>query len=137
MLDFDSNKHLNRFEYPNSFTFLKSVIRPSKGGETIFSDTTKAYEDLPEVIKQQVDGKTGFFSYLKVREENRTIFSQEEIAYLHRGSVHPIITAHPVTGKKNIFANPADTISIQNMEEDESQILLDFLENGCICHIQQ
>ena len=124
---------MDRTDFPNSITFLKSLIRPTSGGDTVYADTISAYEALPEDIKQRVQGKTAHYSYLKFRNEIPGVSTDEERAYLSRGSDHPIITQHPVTGKKNIFANPGHTASVNGVSAEESKELLDLL----FAHVNQ
>jgi taurine dioxygenase len=42
-------------------------------------------------------------------------------------SVHPVITKHPVTGKKVIFVNKSFTAHINELPADESDAVLRFL----------
>ena len=116
---------------PTKFTTLFSEIRPDGCGDTEFVDGVAAYEALPEDIKQKLDGKRGQYSYLKQRFNKDGTFqaglSPQELKVAKNPTIHPIITIHPITGKKNIFANPAHTVAILGMDRDESDQLLDFL----------
>jgi taurine dioxygenase len=47
---------------------------------------------------------------------------------------HPVVTVHPVTGKKLVFVNPQFTHSIKGMQEDESRHILDFLYQRTLIH---
>lgn len=42
-------------------------------------------------------------------------------------TVHPVVTVHPVTGRKNLFVNSSYTQSIVGFDDDESDYLLKFL----------
>lgn len=55
--------------------------------------------------------------------------TDEEHEYLKQGADHPIISTHPETGKKNIFANPGHCASVNGKTPEESKELLDYLFN--------
>ncbi len=110
---------------------LKSVIRPSECGDTIFADSHAAYDALPASTQHQLHGLTGNYCYLKLREigvdgktENLDL---TEIKSAAGCAVHPLITIHPITGRKNLYANPSHTASIVGYEQTASEELLQRL----------
>jgi len=122
---------LFRAHIPTKITVLKSVIRPNECGDTIFADTHAAYHDLSESTKQQLHGLRGHYCYLKLRElsadgkaENLDI---TEIQSAAGCAVHPLVTTHPITGVKNLYANPSHTASVLGYEKDASEALLQQL----------
>jgi taurine dioxygenase len=40
---------------------------------------------------------------------------------------HPMVLVHPISGRKSLYANPGYTVSIDGMDQQESDELLDFL----------
>jgi taurine dioxygenase len=131
-------KHVENFHadlswhsLPAKITVLKSVIRPDQCGDTEFTNTIAAYDHLPSYLKKALTGKTANYCYLKLREidangqvEN---LNADELEGANRCAVHPIFTTHPITGQRNIFANPSDTSQINNMTFSESEQLLQQL----------
>ncbi len=117
---------LSWYHLPTKVTFLKSEILPLVGGDTHYVDTTAAYQSLSDDFKGIVRGLKGHFSYLKFRDEVPGITSADKV-YLDNGQDHPLITCHPETGAKNIYANPAHTVSVIGKSMAESQEILDHL----------
>jgi len=110
---------------------LKSVIRPDECGDTIFADSHAAYDDLPTELQHQLHGLTGNYCYLKLREigsdgkaENLDL---TEIRSAAGCALHPLVTTHPITGRKNLYANPSHTASIVGYEHVASEELLQRL----------
>lgn len=119
---------------PTKITLLKSVIRPSHNcGDTHFLNTNQAYDDLDEELKVKLNDLQGTFCYLKSRKETDLGLTGEQRTKASECAIHPIITTHPVTGRKNIYANPAHTGSILSLPKEESDELLDRL----FIHVQQ
>ncbi len=111
---------------PSRVTTLRSVIKPSNGGDTFFADSTAAFEALPASLKSRLDGLSGHYSYLKFRDHCANMDAKDD-EYLRNGANHPLITTHPETGKKNIYANFSHTKFINNVSTEESVDLLNAL----------
>jgi taurine dioxygenase len=118
-------------QVPAKYTILHSVIRPAEGGDTEFVNTHAAYDALPIEMKQRLKGKTAGYCYLKLKEideqGNVENLKEKELNQANKCAIHPLITTHPITGLKNIYANPTDTSYIHNMTRSESDQLLSSL----------
>lgn len=115
-------------DMPTKFTFLKSIIRPTECGTTIFLDTTAAYEALNTSMKLSLDGKRASYCYLKSHKMEVVVgVNPKQIAQARKCAVHPIITTHPITKLKNIYANPAHTSGMQGVNASTSNQILSFL----------
>jgi taurine dioxygenase len=113
-------------EMPNLVTLLRSEIRPLVGGDTIYLDTITAYKELPTEWKERLAGRTTHNSYLKFRDFVPGV-SDEVHEYLLKGHDHTLISTHPVTGKKNIFANPGHSVRVNGVSSEESEQILSFI----------
>src|SRR5262245_62955563 len=50
---------------PASVTLLYAVEVPAEGGDTLFADMYRAYEELPDALKRRLDGLTAIHRYQK------------------------------------------------------------------------
>jgi taurine dioxygenase len=116
---------------PAKYTVLHSVIRPNGFGDTEFLSTHDAYTALPASIKEQVKGRSGGYCYLKLKPVdelgNAENLKTEELDAANVCAIHPLVTMHPLTGLKSIFANPTDTSFVNGVTAAESDKLLSYL----------
>lgn len=101
-------------------TILRSVISPEIGGDTIWSNTAAAYDDLPEEIQRLAETLWGVHSSLLGGYQNtgrtaRPVSPEEQkkldqIAEYQRAfsasvyeTEHPIVRVHPETGEKSLL----------------------------------
>jgi len=113
---------------PTKVTLLLSVIRPNECGDTHFLDSTAAYEALSDSLKTQVGTMRANYCYLKTRDLSVEVgLTAEQVLEAEKCAEHPVVTTHPVTGKKNIYANPGHTSRIVGLESGPSSDLLETL----------
>ena len=116
---------------PTKVTILKSVIRPEECGDTEFLDSNAAYDALSSDDKARLEGLTARYCYLKLREIKENGEAQNldltEVETAAKCAVHPIVTMHPVTGRRNIYSNPSHTAFVNGLSPDESEALLEKL----------
>jgi taurine dioxygenase len=113
---------------PCKLTVLKSEIRPDGCGKTQFLDSVTAYDHLSQDWKDSLKGLKGRYCYLKNRDlEQEKGLSRSQIETASKCAVHPIVTTHPETGGKNIFANPSHTQAIEGYTKESSDQILTYL----------
>ena len=118
-------------KHPPVGTFLRSRIIPAKGGDTVFASMTAAYDALSDKMKQYLEGLNAIhdFSY-GFKESLAEPGGRERLAQAVADNPpveHPIIRAHPETGKKVIFVNKLFTTHIVGVSSAESTAILNFL----------
>lgn len=102
-------------------------------GNTEFANMHAAYADLPEELKQRLDGMTVTHDFAKFWDKMR----------MERGSTrppltpaqrqakppvsHPVFLVHPITGRKVLYANPGYSMRINELDQEESDRILAFL----------
>jgi taurine dioxygenase len=102
-------------------------------GDTQFRNTRQAYDELPDEVKQLLEGKTvthdfnKFWDLMRSRPGSR----REPLSAAERAkrppATHPAVLEHPVTGRKVLYVNPGYAIRINELEPDESDRWLNWL----------
>lgn len=108
-------------ERPYKYTFLYALELPSKGGNTLFSNTYKVYEALPAELKARLAGRKALHIHEYKRAEKVDLskdFSKAPHFY------HPVFTTHPETGRKSLFVDRLMTARIEGLEPEESERIL-------------
>lgn len=116
-------------ERPYKYTILYGLELPSRGGNTLFCNTYKVYEALPEDLKAQLKGRKALHihEYLRTEKVDVTKDISNSPHYYH-----PVFITHPETGRKALFVDRLMTRLIEGMEPEESERVLnrlfDFME---------
>src|SRR5213083_271411 len=119
-------------EVPARATMLYSIEVPRSGGNTLFANQYAAYDDLPEAMKQRIGTLIAIHHYgnRKVEDEMSRVaaspLTSEQKAKMPL-ITHPVVRAHPVTGRKALYAVSGSSYGIVGMPEDEAVALLDEL----------
>ncbi len=117
-------------EKPPMGSILRGKVIPESGGDTHFSNSSAAYENLDPEIKARVDGLFAVNDYTKMFGPATRFNSQEsheENIKEYPPVLHPVIRTHPETGKRSIFTNNFFTSHIDGVDEEESELLLGIL----------
>lgn len=102
-------------------------------GNTEFVSMHAAYDDLPEAMKQRLEGKTITHDFAKFWDMMRAKpgSTRGPLTPAQRAAKppvsHPAVMVHPITGKKVLYANPGYSMRINELPEDESAEVLAFL----------
>ncbi len=116
---------------PPMGTVLRAREVPEIGGDTVFASMIAAYEGLSDRMRQFVSGLEAihdmkpFKALFDDTPEGRKDLQHFES--LFPPVSHPVVRVHPVSGRKALFVNPQFTLRIKDMDERESQSLLDTL----------
>ena len=128
-------------ECPPMGTVLCSKIIPDVGGDTAFISMSAVYEGLSDKLQIFLSGLEAVHDFKPFKtlfpETREGIERLRKFEDMYPTSVHPIVTVHPLTGKKILFVNPQFTIKIKGMEEDESNTILNLLFRKTYIHEYQ
>jgi taurine dioxygenase len=108
-------------ERPYKYTFLHAIKLPSEGGNTLFANMYKAYETLPQDLKDKLKGRKALHIHEYKRTEKVDLtadFSNSPHAY------HPVFTTHPETGRTSLFVDRLMTARLEGFPPEESAALL-------------
>jgi taurine dioxygenase len=92
-----------------------------------------AYEALPEKLKTRLDGMTATHDFNKFWEMMRRERGSKRppLTDTQRAAKppvsHPVFLTHPITGKKVLYTNPGYTMRIDQLPQQESDEILEFL----------
>ena len=118
--------HSNEVAPPKA-TALLAVTLPSSGGDTQFVDVRRAYDELPQAMKQALNGKRA----LHIHQSNRSprAFAQISAEALARipKTTQPLVIKHPESGRNALYLNTGRMQNIEDMEDKEAFALIDQL----------
>ncbi len=125
----DSNWHTDTTFRPNpsAGAVLRAIESPSLGGDTVFANAVDAYAQLPEAIREQIDGLTAlhdpsiFLKFLDSEEKREAL--RNEFPPVE----HPVVRNHPETGEKALYVNSVFTRHIVGLSPQASTALLSRL----------
>lgn len=123
---------------PPAATCLMALEVPAHGGDTLFANTTAAFEAMSPAMQALtqdlngvftpalVHGNSGAFAHL--RQGSASTPDAEEVALATQRVEHPIIRTHPQTGRKAIYAAAGHCECLADMTVEESQPILNYLQ---------
>jgi taurine dioxygenase len=109
---------------PSMGSILRAVELPPIGGDTLWADMGKAYDLLDDETRARIDGLKATHDYASAFGRGKPPEVQEKMRAEHPTVEHPIVRAHPETGRKTLYVNVAFTRSIVGMDDIESARLL-------------
>ena len=112
---------------PSLGSILRAIVVPPVGGDTCWSNMELAYEQLPDPIKEQIEGKQAVHSFVKVFGRRLSEEEREQKRQEFPDQLHPVVRTHPETGRRSLYVNAPFTMRIVDMEPAESERVLDIL----------
>jgi len=109
---------------PHKGTMLYAIDIPSTGGNTRFSNMYRAYDLIPEKLKNQLKDRTALQVY--DYHMTQTVDIDGDMTGIHNRS-QPIFVRHPETGRTALYVNRLMTARIDGIPRDESDAILEEL----------
>ncbi len=118
-------------EEPPMGSMLLAREVPPVGGDTLFANQYLAYETLSSGMRRLLDDLVAVNSSAKAdvtrTREDRVRSDARDDTPRQYLAEHPAVRTHPETGRKALYVNVAHTVRFQDMSEEESAPLLDYL----------
>lgn len=120
-------------EVPPAGTALFGVTIPPHGGDTLFADQIKAYEDMPDTLRAKVDGLIAIHSaamgyapdgaYGDSDQDNGRSMHIKSSEKARETCPHPMVRTHRETGTTALFSSAAYIQSFEGKTLEDSQAL--------------
>ena len=119
-------------EVPSNVTIVHALEVPERGGETLFADMWAAWDALDDETRALIEGRRARHRYgNRADEDARTRAKAMELTENEQRQVrdvfHPLVLAHPVTGRKGLYGVASTSRGIEGMEDGGARALLDRL----------
>ena len=111
---------------PSDAIFLYAQKVPSTGGDTEVCNMAAAYEALSQAMMDRIEGLTATHRWGWNTAGGTPVMTPEQKAK-HPDVIHPVVRTHPRSGRKVLYVNPGYTMRINELDQAESDALLDEL----------
>ena len=124
-------------QVPAMGSILRAIEVPPFGGDTLFVSMAAAYEALSPSMQEFLNGLTAVHSS---RHAFGATTRNSEAAKSGRlgnsdaatqDASHPIVIAHPLSGRRGLYVNPGFTTHIEQLNQNESDAVLAMLYAHC------
>ena len=114
---------------PSMGSLLHGIEISRTGGITQFINMYMVYDDLPESLRRQVEGRKARHDFAMLsRLVGSPPPSGEERAAMPP-VWHPMVRRHPVTGRKSLFISSIYNDAIEGMEDGPARRLIEELSD--------
>ena len=117
---------------PSRGALLLARTVPPELGLTSWVDTAAVYDALPEMLRQQIEGRRAVHSLGPIQESLRSVARAN--AEMDGGEppafeqvVHPLVHEHPESGRRALNVSPAFVQTVEGLPDAEGRALLDEL----------
>lgn len=112
---------------PSQGAILHAIQVPQSGGDTLFSDGHAAYLGLDEDTKDLIDGMVAVHDFQQAFGRQVPEERKAELREQYPLVEHPVVIAHPHTGRPLLYVNRYFLHHVVGLDLDESRALVDRL----------
>lgn len=118
--------------HPAIGSLLYGVECPPEGADTLFANMYRAYETLPDDVRERIEHLHAVHSFSEYYEELRHRDPTQPVLTDSRRAAfpdvtHPLVRRDPASGRRALYINPGYATRIVELPEDEGRDLLEFL----------
>lgn len=117
-------------EEPPMGSILRAVECPPVGGDTIWVDMVKAYEDLPQRVKDQIADLRASHSLQSSFGAAQSDEKRHAMAQAFPDAEHPVVRTHPETGEKILYVNSFTTHFVNLHRPEHVTHGVDYTQGG-------
>jgi taurine dioxygenase len=124
--------------HPSRCSLLYAIEVPEQDGvtlgNTVFVNTIRAYEALPESMKTWLSGRRAVHRYserMRVADSPRPKLTAAQLAETP-DVAHPIVRTHPFTLRRALYVTKGECIGIEGVPDDEGRAVIEELHEHCI-----
>ncbi|CAN1547027.1 TauD Probable taurine catabolism dioxygenase [Burkholderiaceae bacterium] len=114
---------------PAKGSLLHAIQLPNVGGDTMFCNMYRAWDDLSPRLQTWLSGADALHDMTLAQEtrKQRTPAELDDIRKRNPPVFQPICRVHEVTGKKALYVSEMTTSRIDGLTEEESLPILEYL----------
>ena len=122
-------------DLPPKASILYGLKTPATGGDTHFYNLNRAYETLPDALREKIKGRSCKHDATRNSAgQLRAGFDENYDNESRPGAIHPLVIRHHATGKESLYVGRRPNAWIVGLSDEESDQLLDdiwqHIENG-------
>lgn len=114
-------------EMPCVGSLLHGVEISRTGGETQFINMYTVFDELPDRLRQQVEGRRARHDF----ENLHRLSDLKPLTEAERASMppawQPLVRRHPVTGRKSLYISPIYNDAVEGLDTEAARSLIDDL----------
>ena len=114
---------------PSKASILYALEIPEKGGDTMFADTTLAYDTLPEAKKQELEDLVIIHDFEETRRRHKLPPRPPEVRAATPPARQPLVAVRD-NGRRALFIG-SHAAGIEGMNYEDARALIDELERIC------
>jgi len=114
-------------EVPCNGALLHGVETSRTGGETQFTNMYRVWDELPDSLKRQVQGRRALHDFGNLHR----LRALKPMTEAEKAKVPPVwqpmVRKHPVTGRTSLYISPIYNTAIEGMADEAAKRLIDDL----------
>jgi taurine dioxygenase len=126
-------------EIPPAYTVLRGIDIPRHGGDTLVASMCAAYDALPVGMQERIADLDGIFTAAKVHGSARAtnfpigdVHRIDDEARADRTFAHPIVRAHPMTGRTGLYVSACHMSGVVGMAPAAAELLIEELSRHVV-----